>query len=188
MAEFSITGVKAALKPVSFELDINDAPPVLTLLINPENLDVRFTSKVTPTRVRWTTRNDSPYILQHHHDELDTMTMTGKSAMFYTNRGITAQDRTRSLAWENIQKLLAIYRNNGLNYNRKPGREGIITTVGRVLIVYDGFIFQGSFQTFSITESEEKPYNYDFTLDYKVTKIFNIRGANTEAIMKNSTF
>jgi len=186
MANYNITGAKTPLKPMVFELDINNSPPPFVLLINPSSLDLKFTPKVNEQRVRWADRRESAYVFQVHHDELDILSAEGKSAMFYTHRGITSADRTQTLGWENIQRLLAIYRNNGMNFNSKPGRKGsaVIESVGRVIIVYDDFLYRGSFESFQLNEASDKPFQLDFSFDFKVTRIFNIRGVS-ENLMNN---
>lgn len=181
----NITGAKTALKPMVFELDIVQSPPALILLINPESLDLKFTPKVTEARTRWTDRRQSAYIFHAHHDELDMLSAAGKSAMFYDSNGLTSGNRTESLAWDNIQKLLAIYRNNGMNFNSKPNSiSSVIDFVGRVVITYDGYIYRGSFESFSISEAQEKPHNVEFNFEFKVTQIYNIGGASNK-IMQN---
>ena len=93
-------------KPMVFDLDIIKPPESFTLLINPSNFELKFTPKITEQRIRTTAQNIG-YIFQAHHDELDTMTASGMSAMFVsTNKGITRVDRTSTVAYENIQQLL----------------------------------------------------------------------------------
>jgi len=164
MAVYNISGVKVPAKPVVFELDIVDPPQPLVLLINPESLDFGFTSKVSSSRTRLRNSETNPYILQHHHDELDTLSASGMSALFYSNKGLTTNERTKTLGYENIQKLISIYRNNGLNYDRRAGRiSSLIKSVGSVLLTYDGSIFQGSFISLNITEDEQSPFNLSFS-------------------------
>jgi len=186
MADFDITGAKLAAKPMVFELDINVPPDPLILLVNPETLDNKSTSKVVENRVRWVDRRDSGYILQTHHDELDVLSLSGRSALFYTDEGITSQDRERTLGWENIQHLLAIYRNNGMNFNRRPNSRGtnLIQSVGRVVISYDGYIYRGSFENFALNEVQEKPFNLDFSFDFKVTRMISVR-QRSQSILQN---
>lgn len=165
------------VKPMVFELDINDPPPSLTLLINPSSLETRFVPKITEQRVRWTGTN-IPYIFHAQHDELDVLSATGKTAMFISETsGLTRIDRTKTLAYENISKLLAIYRNNGTNRNTKP--DGIINpctieSVGRVVLSYNGFLYRGHFTTFAISENDSTPFNLDFNFEFKATNTFNI--------------
>jgi len=175
MADFSITGAKPASKQMVFELDIVNPPPQLIILINPESLDIKFTPKVVENRVRWTNQKDSSYIFQVHHDELDILSASGQSAMFYTDKGLTSTERKKTLGWENIQQLLAIYRNNGMIFNRKPGQRGtnVLESVGRVLITYDEILYVGFFESFSLNEAAEKPFNLNFSFDFKVTKHFD---------------
>jgi hypothetical protein len=174
MAEFNISGAIRASKPMVFELEIKNPPPQLTLLINPESLDFKFTPRVTESRVRWTNTRDSGYIFQTHHDELDILSVSGQSAMFYIDTGLTSAERKRSIAWENIQKLVAIYRNNGMNFNSQMGKGmSVIESVGRVHIVYDEVLYIGSFDSFTLNEAAEKPFNLNFTFDFRVTKFFD---------------
>lgn len=186
MAEYNITGAKLASKPMVFELDINEPPQPIILLVNPETLDIKSTSKVTESRTRWTDRSDSAYVLQAHHDELDVLSASGKSAMFYSNKGITIDERTKSLGWENIQQLVAIYRNNGMNFSKKPGKQGssVIQSIGRVVIAYDGYIYRGAFESFSLTEVQEKPFNLDFSFDFKVSRTITARQLS-QSILQN---
>lgn len=174
MAVFNRTGAKPALKPMAFDLEIKEPPPTLILLINPDNLDIKFAHKTNEARVRWVDYDDSAYILQTHHDELDTLSASGKTAMFYSDKGITNIDATKSLAYENLQQLLAVFKNNGLNYNRRNPRYSVIESVGRVLITYDGYIYRGSFETLTITETAENPFSLDFSYDFKITEIMDM--------------
>ena len=168
-----IKGVKSPVKPLVIELDIYEAPPPFTLLINPSEFVIRYAIKISESRVRWVDASDSGYIFQAHHDELDTISMNGVSALFYDDGGLTSDNREISLAWENINQLLAIYRNNGLNYNNKitQNNNAMINSVGNVLITYDGCLFKGNFLNFNINENDSKPFNYDFSFEFKVVNV-----------------
>jgi hypothetical protein len=178
---------RSNVKPMVFELDIKNPPPSLTLLINPTSLEIRYVPKITEQRVRWTGTN-IPYIFHAQHDELDVLSATGKTAMFISeNYGITRIDRRKTLAYENIAKLLAIYRNNGTNRNTKP--DGIVNpctieSVGRVVLYYNGFLYKGHFTTFSISENDSTPFNLDFNFEFKVTKTFDIDQVNDSVTRK----
>jgi hypothetical protein len=165
-------------KPMVFELDIKNPPGPLVLLINPATLEIKYASKITEQRVRWTGLLNPAYIFQAHHDELDVITATGKTAMFMTTeKGLTRVDRRNTLAYENIEKLIAMYRNNGANYNTKPNSTispCAIETLGRVIISYDGFVYKGHFTNFSTTENEATPFNIDFNFEYKISRTFSI--------------
>lgn len=181
------TSKRIDTKPMVFELDIEKPPKPLILLINPTSLEIRFTSKITEQRVRWSGLS-SAYVFHAHHDELDVLNAAGKSAMFVSDKGITRFDRTNTLAYENIEKLVAIYRNNGMNLNSKPGSTSksspcVIDSIGRVIISYNGFIYKGHFISFSFTENETSPFNVDFAFEFKVTKTFSLDQVNESSIL-----
>ena len=163
-------------KPMVFDLNIETPPPSLTLLINPTNLEIKYAPKMIEQRVRWA--GTSPgYIFHVHHDELDVLTASGKSAMFMSNGGLTRTDRTDTLAYENIETLVAFYRNNGSNFNPKSNstlNPAMINSVGRVTITYNGFLYKGHFISFSCTENDSSPFNVDFNFEFKVTRTFNV--------------
>jgi len=191
MATYNKTTVKRTnVKPMVFELEIDDPPPPLTLLINPATLETKYTAKMADQRVRWTNSN-IPYIFHVHHDELDILTATGKSAMFISNiQGLTRIDRTKTIGYENSERLLAIYRNNGTNRNTKPNSSinpCVIESVGRVILSYNGFIYKGHFTSFAWSENEAMPFNIDFNFEFKVTRTFDIGQVNEEYILRRKT-
>jgi hypothetical protein len=177
-------GTKKPIRYMVFELDIFNPPPPIVLFINPETFDIKFQPKVSENRVRHVDPDESGYILQYHHDELDMISASGRSAMFYTNKGLTAYDRINSPGYNNIQQLIAIYRNNGKNLSRKPGKYSLIESVGRVLLIYNEIIYKGSFDSFTVTEADDKPFNLEFSFDYKVTKQIDASGMSSD-ILRN---
>jgi hypothetical protein len=175
-------------KPMVFELDVvkPKPPEPLILLINPSSLELKFTSKITEQRVRWTGLS-SAYMFHAHHDELDLLSAAGRSAMFMSQRkGLDRIGRVDTYSYKNIERLVAIYRNNGMNLNAKPGKTVspcAIDSVGRVLINYNGFIYKGHFINFSFSENDSGPFNIDFTFEFKITRTFSIDQANESAIL-----
>jgi hypothetical protein len=113
---------------------------------------MKYAVKITEYRVRWVDAKDSGYVFHAHHDELDAMSVSGKSAMFYDSEGLTSDNRENTAGWENMNQLVAMYRNNGLNFNRKVTQTNasMIDSVGSVLITYDTVVYRGYFQSFSI--------------------------------------
>jgi hypothetical protein len=182
--------------PMVFELDIIEPPPSLVLLINPANLDIKYLPKITEQRVRWTSSQDSVdvnqnvgYVFQAHHDELDVLSATGKSAMFMSpSEGLTVKNRLTSVAYQNIEKLIAIYRNNGMNFNTKTNSRinpAKINSIGRVVITYNGFIYRGHFTGFTYSINETRQFNADFSFDFKVTQTLDIGQLLSKRIFQN---
>lgn len=178
---------RSEAKAMVFELEIYNAPPPLVLLINPSNLEIRMVPKVSEQRIRWA-GNNIPYVLQVHHDELDVLSASGRSAMFIAeNEGLTRVNRTKTWGYDNISKLLAIYRNNGMNINPKVGSAVspcMIDSVGRVIISYNGFIYKGHFTNFALTENDTTQFNIDFSFEFKITKTFNVDWTKESNILK----
>ena len=176
-------GNKFATKPMFFELDIEEPPPILTLCINPNSLNFNFQKKVTQSRNRPTTRDVGAFMLNFSFDELDTLTCSGKTAMFYSSTGLTTDNARDSLGYRNFDSLVQIYRNNGRNYVSRPknvsplvtGGNGIIKSVGRVIIAYDDVIYRGCFDSLSIDENDAQPFNFDFNFQFTVSETNDVR-------------
>lgn len=164
----ALTGVTVPYLPMVIQLIIKTPPPPLYLLINPQSMNMNFSKKITPSKTRANTVNRG-YIFQHHHDELDIMSCNGITAMGYsTTYGLTSSDMRNTASWDNWQKLLATFRNNGVNLNTRD--QSIIDTVGRVAISYDRIVYYGSFDSLSWQHSQENPYHYTFNWSFTVTK------------------
>lgn len=177
-----ILGVNLPAKPMYFELEIKEPPPVLILAINPREMNLEFTKKVVQSRNRPSTRDSAAYILNYDFDELDVMSCSGSSAMFYSNYGLTSFSRTNTLAYRNFRSLIEIYRNNGRNYNNRPnnntlltGGSGLIKSVGRVIIAFDDNIYRGSFDSFSVEDNETKPFNLSFNFAFTISNTIDVR-------------
>ncbi|MDO8640282.1 MAG: hypothetical protein Q7R33_01960 [Nitrosarchaeum sp.] len=183
IASINILGCNFAAKPMFFELDIIEPPPVLMLAINPTEFSKTFTKRVTDSRNRPTTRDQGSYIQNFDIDELDVMNCSGQTAMFYSQNGLTVEKRKTSLGYRNLQSLLQIYRNNGRNYNTRPknvsplvtGGDGIIKSVGRVIVAYDDVIYRGAFDTFSVNETDTKPFNFEFNFQFTVSSTIDVK-------------
>jgi len=105
-----------------------------------------------------------------------TLSASGSIGAFYVDStdslgrksgGLAVSSRKGSYAYQQFLSLYQTYRNNGYIYNAQKK----ISLVGAVSIFYDGTIYTGSFNSFSITHSEDTPfslqYNFDFTVRFK---------------------
>lgn len=179
----NIIGSRLPAKPMFFELEIDEPPPVLALAINPREFSKQMTKKVTQSRHRSEIRDKGAYTYNFVFDELDVMTCSGTSAMFYGQNGLTTDNRRNSLGFRNLDSLIQIYRNNGRNYRKRPtnaaplvtGGNGLIETVGRVIIAFDDFIYRGSFDSFSVDETDDKPFNMTFSFQYTISNTIDVR-------------
>jgi hypothetical protein len=170
-------GVKLAAKPMFFELDIDQPPPVLALAINPQEFNKTLSKKVTQSK------NRRSYVYNFAFDELDTMSCSGTAAMFYHQNGLTVESRRETLGFRNLRSLVQIYRNNGRNYVSRPkndqplvtGTAGLIKSVGRVIISYDDMIYRGSFDSMNISETDDKPFNLTFSFQFTISNTVDTR-------------
>jgi hypothetical protein len=78
--------------------------------------------------------------------------------------GLTRKLQRGSASYQSFMTLFQIYKNNGYIYNQHDR----IATVGSVKIFYDDTIYTGSFENISITESEDKPFDLQYTFTFIV--------------------
>jgi hypothetical protein len=179
----NILGCKVPAKPMYFELDIENPPPVLSLAINPNEFNKALAKLVSQSRHRSMARDRQPYLYNTVYDELDTISCSGLSAMFYSNKGLTTETRRDSIGFRNLNSLIEIYRNNGRNYVNKPTKNislinnnnGLIKSVGRVIIAYDDIIYKGSFDSLSVDETDQKPFNLSFDFQFTISQTIDAR-------------
>lgn len=102
--------------------------PVLTLLINPENMTINMTKKIAPSYAR------DGYIIETWGEEQDVIQCSGKIGGYYIAKGngiqgpesmsgLNRYGRSKSLSFKNIYKLLYIFRNNGAIYQNTTKEE-----------------------------------------------------------------
>lgn len=144
------------VKGISEQLEIPD----LAMKINPKNLDSKYTQLINRKRTL------GGFIEEHWGEQLDTLSASGTSGTFFSDFGLTNLNRRDTTAYRDLEQLINIYRNNGSVYDHKTGS---IVAQGTVIMNYDGSVFHGYFENFSINEMAEKQFElfYDFT--FKVT-------------------
>jgi hypothetical protein len=164
-----------------------DTPP-LTLLVNPETLQIQYAKKQT-----YSDRNRFNYIFQSWGEEQVKLSITGKSAGFVVGAGqigaydldTSGQTQLRetatgnvktpsettsvsgyqyaskwdSAAWQNLMGLFALYRNNGYIYDTGGRpRSEAHLFIGNIEITYDQWVYVGQFENFQYTYSEGKQH------------------------------
>jgi len=76
----------------------------------------------------------------------------------------TEGTRRETIAYDKYLDLLALFHNNGSIYDAS----GQIALQGIIKITFDGGIYMGWFQTFSVTEAAEKPYQFDLSAEFTI--------------------
>lgn len=212
--------------PMSFWIDYKrvdnrPSPPPLSLLINPENMVLTFNKKISTNFTR------GGYVVEEWGEELDVMTCEGKIGGYYITtssvknsphalNGLNRYNRSKSLSFKNLYKLLYIYRNNGAIYqntvrdkkeNKLIQRSGYpyinkraplvlenpknrMDRIGDVFIQYDNTEYLGAFDSFSITEDANSPYTlsykFQFTIQRRTVKDYRDYNFHMASATENS--
>jgi len=200
--------------PVSYQVR-SITPAVVRLNVNPTDITLTYAKKVTATRVRASyQRRELPgggkvtgHVVQHHWDELDTVSVNCVTGNFWVNGGLDyprgetgfqsgSASRSKSLAYRKLQAVIAMFRNNGCAWitgNTKlssqeeqdffGGDFGVIVNPGSAFMLYDEIIWYGHFVNMSVHERGELPHAFEFTLEFKVAKTIDLHGVSDQDVL-----
>ena len=164
-------------------LDRIKKTPPLQLLVNPQTF--KLSSEKIISDGGFT--REGP-IIEHWGDQQDKLEASGKIAAFMAvdanppaasgptggGPGLTRVARNYSASYQNLLSLYLLYRNNGGLY--VSGLEGNLMTrlslVGSIYIYYDSVLYIGSFDNFSITETDTNPYSLEYSFQFTVRSAF----------------
>jgi len=168
----ALTGALQPALPMTFSTaDFSGNRISFTLLINPATMNHGKTSAVYVGYTR------SGYITQLWGPNQDLITSTGTTAAFMVDgEGLTAVGRRRSFALKNFFGLLYAYRNNGyqlVDLTTSKTLTRVINTVRGIEISYDGQIFMGHFNNFTMDENAEKPFLFDYNFEFVCSTLSN---------------
>lgn len=177
------------------------ATPPLTLLINPEQLQMTYTKKQT-----YQDRNRYNFIFQSWGEEQMRLSVQGRSAGFVAGAGgnlqlrrqsrlnrevVTGQEtesvsgyqyasKWDSAAWQNLMSLFTFYRNNGYIYDTagRPRSEAHLF-IGNIEIAYDQWVYLGNFENFQYSYDEHQQHGaVQFSFEFVVSFMYD-RAQNT---------
>lgn len=158
--------------PISWSIKGNTSVPSLTMLINPSNLDTTYTPLITETRTL------GGFCHEYWGEHLTTLAATGKTAMFIdSEKGLSNKDSRSTEAYQHFMTLLNIYKNNGKSYyttfdsNMTRANPARISSLGVVQMIYDGYQYDGYFESFTYTEDASHPFNLDYSFNFKAMRI-----------------
>ena len=134
--------------------------PDLTMSINPQNLDASYTQLINRKRTL------GGFIEEHWGEQLDSLSASGITRQFYGASGLTNENRRDSDGYKQFDNFVVIYRNNASVYDDKTGK---VIAQGSIVMNYDSAIYNGYFETLSITEESGKPFNLSYNFTFKVT-------------------
>jgi len=161
-----LTGSNTASLPMTFALVSNSGMSKLefTLLVNPANMNRGKTSTIGAGYSR------DGFVTQMWGPNQDLITATGSTAGFMIEGiGLTAVGRRRSFAFLNFISLMATYRNNGYIYNDPTLLQGLTRVIDRMTGIemsYDGQLYMGHFNNFTLDENADRPFAINFNLEF----------------------
>jgi len=95
--------------------------------------------------------------------------ITGPTSGGGVDAGGTRRD---TIAYDKYLDMLALFHNNGSVYDA----QGRIAFNGLIRIIFDGSTFDGWFQSFSVTEAADKPYQFAMNASFVVkTDVYDLR-------------
>jgi hypothetical protein len=83
--------------------------------------------------------------------------------------GLTNLNKIYSLSYENLMSLVLIYQNNGWIFSGSgvdDSNKGVPVLGLNLFIYYDGHLYIGSFDSFKVSESADKPWNLDYSFEF----------------------
>lgn len=163
--------------------------PPLQMLVNPSSF--KFSSEKILSDGNW--GRNGP-IIQMWGNQQEKIEGSGKLAAFYAldatgsaqgngssgnGPGLTRTARNFSLSYQNFLSLYLLYKSNGgiwledyySNSHSKEKRVNL-TLVGSVYIYYDSTLYVGSFDSFSITETDTAPFTLEYSFSFTVRAWF----------------
>lgn len=169
----------AAQARIANQLQLNleamaNTPP-LRMLINPQSFKVN--SEQTITDGNWSRHGP---IIEHWAEGQDKLEASGRIGAFFAadalnsnGPGMTRTARNFSASYQNFLSLYHLYRNNAGIFlpddaDTISGQKMNLAMAGSIYIYYDHTLYIGSFDSFTITETDSAPftleYNYSFTV------------------------
>ena len=83
--------------------------------------------------------------------------------------------RRETIAYDKFLDLLALFHNNGAVYSKN----GQIAFQGVLRITFDGSEFYGWMENFSVNESADKPYSFEYSFNFNVQREYHRRITNS---------
>jgi hypothetical protein len=134
----------------------------LVLHTNPSSLEMSYTKKVERIQTR------GGFVEQHWGDDTQSLSiaaMTGGFMRLYsglsniTDPAQAGGSRRETLAYDSFLDMLALFHNNGSIYDAG----GNVAVQGIIKVIFDGGVYLGWFDDFSVKESAEQPYQFELS-------------------------
>jgi len=144
----------------------------MVLHANPKTMSVTYTKVIERTQTK------GGYVEQHWGKGVDTIEfnmvsggfMRAFSGLSNITGGFgafnTGGTRRETIAYDKYLDLLALFHNNGSVYDLT----GKIVFQGVIQITFDGGIYTGWFNNFTVNEAADRPYLFEMTTSFTIEK------------------
>lgn len=141
----------------------------LVLYINPTSLSLKFQRTVERIQTK------GGFVEQHWGDAPSNLTIeaaTGGFMRLYSGMSnVTSPEsfggsRRETLAYDSYLDALALFHNNGSVYDSR----GQVAIQGIISVTFDGGVYRGWFQSFSVTESADNPYRFSLSASMDIAE------------------
>lgn len=150
------------------QIDLIRRTPALLMLVNPSEFR-RGYEQSADSGAKGRYRN----IVQTWLEKPIRITGSGFTAGQYVvsldgDGGLTNELRVFSASYQNLLSLLMIYKTNGIIYAGEESDRGVPIVCYSAFIYYDNHIYIGSFDSFEIQDSADRPHNMSYSYQFNV--------------------
>jgi len=146
---------------LSVDHDTRLLPEAMFLHVNPSSLSFNY-SKIIE---RFQTKGG--WQEQHFGDQLtDISAEVSTGAFVNVETGLAVQNRRETIAHEKFQHLVDLFDNNGLVFDTR----GNVQYRGRIQLIFEGGIYDGSFRSLTINEAASSPFQFTADFSFRVEK------------------
>ena len=169
--EFSGRGVR----PVVFDIVDPSGESILpndlklVLKVNPTSMSMSYSKNITRIQTK------GGFVEQHWGEGTRSISfemVTGGFMRLFsglsnvTSPALTGGSRRETLAYESYLDILSMFHNNGSVYDIN----GQVALQGKIKITFDGGIYYGWFNSFSVTEATDKPYQFSMSAEFEISE------------------
>ena len=161
-------------RPVIFDI----VGPDLTTSILPEGLKLVLHVNPTSMSIKYSTvieriQTKGGFVEQHFGDgshQISFEMATGgfmrifTGAVYSTSPIETDGSRRETLAYDSYLDILAMFHNNGSVYDENNQ----VAIQGAIKVTFDGGVYVGWFNDFSVTEGADTPYSFQMTASFEI--------------------
>jgi len=130
--------------------------------VNFGSIELAYTKKIERIQTR------GGFVEQHWGDDTQSLSLSGVTGGFMrlytglsniTDPTVTGGSRRETLAYDSYLDMLALFHNNGSIYDVS----GNVALQGIIKVIFDGGVYLGWFDNFTVKESADQPYQFELS-------------------------